>query len=624
MVNLPSSFPTEIRRPPIFGAQRSLPKLADVIDTRRSGPARTSAPAGEDNVLPSGSEYGADDDLLEAFNETDQRNGPAGHRVYTRSATGELELTPLRFELNIEKLRRCFGVEQPSGSDVPVGDPTGTDRPRVVLLGHNLKQDSEPLSQVLPNHKDTGCDFFGWIDTEKELSQAAKTIAIGASLPKLVTHYGIARKETRVYTKKGKDKIEHGFEGAHNAGNDAACNLRAQLRMMLDPTITYHGRSPSWAHIVNEMPSISLNITKPAPMPCDDKLVLLCIDCEFVEGTHGKNKVVTEYGISFIKVKDVMHTAPDVNGSGWDRHISDIHIRVQEYLHVRQRFHPRADPERFLWGNRLSEIVPKNDIPNHLFAFFERLANSFGTPVASVDDSTGATSATEAASLPAYPRTSPIPEAPTVPALEAMSAPMLTAPSAVPVHGNEEVMEVDEEDEDINDELEIIQQTCPHNLRGKPCNKSSWYCKEKLHACDLYRTGKCGFDTHHLRPITTTGANSQSVWNLPAAPVGDPTGAYAGTETSQELVYHIKPTCAALLKNEQCTHEPGFCGQDYIDIRIQIDQHRRTAGKWREAFEKWKGSDASSVPDELKSKSRLAKEKKQNAKKRKLEAGNDK
>ena len=156
---------------------------------------------------------------------------------------------------------------------------------------------------------------------------------MGLSLGKAVVHYQIA--ESRRYQVQKRKRHEYktvlSFVGSHNAGNDAAVNLRLQIQLAFDPQMECRGRGPSWIVSASEpvgsgaKPQTDVSVQRDVAGESPDffkwNAILVCVDVEKVD--WGANwGAVSGFGIAVLDTAKLrgtllVHTAPSWRSSSF-------------------------------------------------------------------------------------------------------------------------------------------------------------------------------------------------------------------------------------------------------------------------------------------------------------------
>lgn len=90
-----------------------------------------------------------------------------------------------------------------------------------------------------------------------------------------------------------------------------------------------------------------LDVNAPARNDRADDVVFICFDAETDEtNAH----VVTEVGFGILDTRDLDGVAPGEGAENWIKLIKARHLRIEEYLHIRNHKYVDGCPEKFLFG----------------------------------------------------------------------------------------------------------------------------------------------------------------------------------------------------------------------------------------------------------------------------------
>ncbi|KAL8722693.1 MAG: hypothetical protein Q9225_000860 [Loekoesia sp. 1 TL-2023] len=352
----------------------------------------------------------------------------------------------MRRRYKISDLRKMIGIKRSSASGPIISEAGGR---HFVFIGHDLREDSTALSKYANDQElsKAGCHTHKHLDTYKQMQKCDEDtqMAIGLSLTNIVVHYKVARLDTAGSQEKPA------YSGAHNAGNDAATNLQAQLRMAFDFTL-HDGISDDFDPAVKH--------DSPVPYKFEGNVILICIDAEHVDHDNYKpwrRGQVTELGFAWLDTQDLIDEAPGHGCQNWFNKIEYSHIRVQELLRFRQRFNKRANPEGFNFGT--SVIVKERDLSAYILEFLGRLASR---PII----------------------------------LEAGMSMHSDRRKILEAEEKEEP-EPDHEPVAVDEAIFVLQLMCPHSLRGEQCSTTAPDCQGRLYACPGYPKGLCQKESPH-------------------------------------------------------------------------------------------------------------------------------
>ncbi|KAM0334295.1 hypothetical protein ACHAQA_001318 [Verticillium albo-atrum] len=91
----------------------------------------------------------------------------------------------------------------------------------------------------------------------------------------------------------------------------------------------------------------SVSVDEPIPHNCDQDVVFAAVDIEVAEESHG---TVLEVGISILDTRDLVDTAPGVNGQNWHPLIKHYHLLVYETRFQRNYKYCHGCPDAFNFG----------------------------------------------------------------------------------------------------------------------------------------------------------------------------------------------------------------------------------------------------------------------------------
>ncbi|CAI6329073.1 unnamed protein product [Periconia digitata] len=99
----------------------------------------------------------------------------------------------------------------------------------------------------------------------------------------------------------------------------------------------------------NDVPGIpaAIDVTVPAPFPCDKSVIFICVDVESYEKAH---HLITEVGIATLDTRDLSGIPPGNDGKNWRPLIRARHFRIQEYSHLVNSEYVSGCPDRFDFG----------------------------------------------------------------------------------------------------------------------------------------------------------------------------------------------------------------------------------------------------------------------------------
>lgn len=89
------------------------------------------------------------------------------------------------------------------------------------------------------------------------------------------------------------------------------------------------------------------DVTAPAPHAFDDDVVFICLD---IETDESNAHVVTEVGFAVLDTRDLEGVAPGAGAENWIKLIKARHLRIKEYLHVKNHKYVDGCPGNFEFG----------------------------------------------------------------------------------------------------------------------------------------------------------------------------------------------------------------------------------------------------------------------------------
>lgn len=89
------------------------------------------------------------------------------------------------------------------------------------------------------------------------------------------------------------------------------------------------------------------DLTAPAPYDFEDDVVFICVDNETNESN---GQVVTEVGFGILDTRDLDAVAPGEGAENWIKLIKARHMRIKEYLHIRNHKYVHGCPDKFNFG----------------------------------------------------------------------------------------------------------------------------------------------------------------------------------------------------------------------------------------------------------------------------------
>lgn len=90
-----------------------------------------------------------------------------------------------------------------------------------------------------------------------------------------------------------------------------------------------------------------LDVDAPAPYTFDDDVVFICLDLETDESN---GHVVTEVGFAILDTRELEGVAPGEGAESWIKLIKARHLRIKEYLHIRNHKYVDGCPDNFDFG----------------------------------------------------------------------------------------------------------------------------------------------------------------------------------------------------------------------------------------------------------------------------------
>ncbi|CAN8097250.1 unnamed protein product [Discula destructiva] len=198
-----------------------------------------------------------------------------------------------------------------------------------------------------------------------------------SSYPKMIRRCPLSDPEDDLSkaTETDRDEFAHvlkrckeSWDGAHGKGRGSKARKKA---------ITRYENRKAWGHAIKRVqrwlglskkassvvshaaftgqepsPSPSFGANSQAPYNFEDDVVFVCFDVEMDENNA---QVVTEVGFGVLDTRDLKGVAPGQGAENWSKLIQARHLRIKEYLLVKNFKYVDGCPEKFQFGK--SEIV---------------------------------------------------------------------------------------------------------------------------------------------------------------------------------------------------------------------------------------------------------------------------
>jgi hypothetical protein len=102
------------------------------------------------------------------------------------------------------------------------------------------------------------------------------------------------------------------------------------------------------------------------PHPFDSDVIFIAVDLEAYERN---TNLITEIGVAVLDTRDLKCLAPGPAGSEWQKAIRARHLRVAEYVHLKNKDFVEGCPENFEFGK--TEFVGKDKLPQTIASCFK-------------------------------------------------------------------------------------------------------------------------------------------------------------------------------------------------------------------------------------------------------------
>lgn len=162
--------------------------------------------------------------------------------------------------------------------------------------------------------------------------------------------------KTNKQEKKAKEKLVAFREGSSSLRRSQRYfGLRPRPNETVAPEESLSWEYQKWVAEESQGASVvlaPLDITKPAPYPCEKEVVFICFDVEANEHAHHQ---ITEIGVSTLDTKDIMNIPAGPSGKDWIKQIRSRHFRIKEHKHLRNKTFVSGNPDGFKFGE--SEFV---------------------------------------------------------------------------------------------------------------------------------------------------------------------------------------------------------------------------------------------------------------------------